>query len=131
MVNLISKDKRSKIMSCIRSRNTKPEIAVRKALWGYGFSYQPKINGSPDFINKKRKIAIFVHGCFWHKCPRCFKEPASNIDYWVPKLQANVRRDRKNKRLLQNQGYKVFEIWEHQINKNLPKALNNVFKTII
>jgi len=126
MADWLPKETRSKIMSSIRSSKTGPELALKKALHGKGFSYQPKINGSPDFVHKRDKIAIFVHGCFWHKCPKCFREPTSNKEYWIPKLEKNTRRDRENKKLLREKGYKVVEIWEHEIKNNLSKVIKKI-----
>ncbi|MFH1637921.1 MAG: very short patch repair endonuclease [Candidatus Woesearchaeota archaeon] len=122
MTDWLDKVTRSKIMSSIRSRDTKPELMLRKALWGCGFSYQPSIAGKPDFIHRKAKIAIFVHGCFWHKCPKCYREPQSNRNYWLPKLKKNVARDKKNRATLEEKGYKVIEIWEHEIKKDIKKV---------
>ncbi len=123
MADNLTKEQRSLCMSKIRSRNTKPELMLRKALWGQGFSYQPKIKGSPDFINKKRKIAVFVHGCFWHKCPKHFKEPKSNKKYWLPKLKRTVARDKENVKLLKKNGWKVVKVWEHEIKNDFEKAV--------
>ncbi len=124
MADRIDKKTRSEIMSKIRSRNTKPEIILKKLLKGEGFVYQPKIKGSPDFANKKKKIAIFVQGCFWHKCPKHYTEPASNKIYWIPKIKRNVERDRENVKILKKLGYKVIIIWEHEIdNKKFPVKL--------
>lgn len=115
MADRISKETRSRIMSRIRYRDTKPELILKKALRGFGFSHHPKIKGSPDFIHRKRKIAVFVHGCFWHKCSKHYIEPTSNKGYWLPKIERNVERDKENKRTLRKEGYKVITIWEHEI----------------
>lgn len=126
MADWLPKETRSKIMSTIHSKNTKPEIAFKKAIRGLGFVYQPKIKGSPDFINRKKRIAIFVHGCFWHKCPRHYKEPKSKRKYWLPKIEKNIQRDRANKELLKRKGYSVIEIWEHQIKNNITKITKKI-----
>ena len=118
MGDVFDKETRSRIMSQIRSNNTKPEILLRKTLRGKGFAYQPRIKGSPDFINRKKKIAIFIHGCFWHKCPKHYVEPASNKEYWLPKIERNVIRDKENEKILRRKGYKVITIWEHEIKSN-------------
>lgn len=115
-------------MSSIKSKKTKPELALKKVLRGLGFAYQPKMEGHPDFANKKIKIAIFVHGCFWHKCPKHYKEPTSKREYWFPKIEKNVLRDKKNKKLLETKGYKVIKIWEHEIKKDIKKALGKIKK---
>jgi len=83
-------------MSRINSKHTHPEIILKKELKLHSFIYQPKnIFGNPDFINKKSKIIVFIDGCFWHKCPRCYKEPKSNREYWLPKLEKNAIRDKE------------------------------------
>jgi len=128
MADWLPKKTRSKIMSAIRSRDTKPELTLKKMIRGHGFAYQSKIKGSPDFIHRKNKIAIFIHGCFWHKCPRCYREPTSNMEYWIPKLEANVKRDRKNRKIMKRKGYKVVEIWEHEIKKNPLKVIERILK---
>jgi DNA mismatch endonuclease, patch repair protein len=124
----LDKKTRSKIMASIKSKGTKPELILKKALRGQGFSYQPKIKGSPDFINRKRKIAIFMHGCFWHRCPKCYREPASRKKYWLPKIENNVIRDRKNTKVLKERGYKVLKIWEHDIPKKIDRIINKIKK---
>ncbi|MBI4448138.1 very short patch repair endonuclease [Candidatus Woesearchaeota archaeon] len=131
MPDKFSKETRSKIMSSIRSKNTKPELMLKPILRKLGFSYQPKIYGSPDFANKKLKIAIFIDGCFWHSCPLHGHKPKSNKKYWAPKLEKTAERDKKNKAALKSVGYKVVSFWEHDINKKLTicikkiKALSN------
>ena len=126
MADWLDKRTRSKIMSSIRSKNTKTELLLKKELRGSGFSYQPKIKGSPDFAHKKDKIAVFVHGCFWHKCPKCYRKPASNKNYWLPKLERNVQRDLENKNILRKQGYKVISFWEHQVLENPGKIVRRI-----
>lgn len=74
----------------------------------------PKIEGNPDILIYPKTV-VFINGCFWHKCPKCYKEPKSNKKYWLPKIEANVKRDRKNQRLLRKKGYEVIVIWEHEI----------------
>lgn len=81
----------------------------------------PKIAGSPDIILKKSKTAVFLHGCFWHKCPRCSSLPKSNKKYWLAKLEKNVQRDKKNIRLLKKEGWTVFVFWGHELKKNSQK----------
>ena len=118
MADKFSSEVRSKIMSRIRSKNTKPEKILMKELSGLRLRYQPNIQGKPDFGLKSKKIAIFIDGCFWHKCKKCFKTPKSNKKYWIPKLDRNVKRAKQLNRNLRKEGYLVIRIWEHQINKN-------------
>ena len=88
----------------------------------------PKLIGKPDILLVESKTAIFLHGCFWHKCPKCYREPKKNMDYWLPKIANNINRDKKNTLNLKKSGYKVIKIWEHNIKNNQWK--NNI-KNII
>jgi len=102
-------------MSQIKSKNTKPEKVLKKILVKIGFKYQPKIFGSPDFADVKNKTAIFIDGCFWHKCQKHYKQPKSNKKYWVPKLEKNIQRDKKVNKEYKKKGWKVIRIWEHEL----------------
>jgi DNA mismatch endonuclease (patch repair protein) len=113
MADNLSKKQRSFCMSRIRSRNTKPELALKKHL--KGFIYQPKAFGNPDFINYPKKKVIFIDGCFWHKCPMHFIEPKSNRKYWLPKIEKNIFRDKEITLAYKNSGWNVKRIWEHSL----------------
>ncbi len=116
-----SKEVRSRNMSHIRSKDTKPEVAVRKFLFSKGFRYRKNVKdlpGCPDIVLPKYKTVIFVNGCFWHKhdCPR-FVWPSSNQEYWHAKIERNVERDKENYRLLESKGWSVIIIWECMLKK--------------
>ena len=112
----LTKEQRSYCMSKIRFKNTNPEILLKKELRFHGFKYQPKnIFGNPDFINHKTKTVVFIDGCFWHKCPKCFKEPKSNKQYWLPKLERNTIRREEIKKTYKISGWEVLRIWEHTL----------------
>ena len=116
-----SKEVRSMNMSRIRSTNSKPEEIVRKYLFSKGFRYRKnvkKLPGCPDIVLPKYKTVIFVNGCFWHKhdCPR-FVWPSSNQDYWIPKIQRNIERDRLNAAELQKKGWHIITFWECELKK--------------
>lgn len=118
-----SKEIRSMNMSHIRSKNSKPEEKVRKGLFAKGFRYRKhvrKLPGCPDIVLPKYRTVIFVNGCFWHMhdCGR-FVWPASNQDYWRPKILRNVERDKANVALLQNMGWKVIIVWECELKKRI------------
>ncbi len=118
-----SKEVRSKNMSHIRSTNSKPEEIVRKYLFSKGFRYRKNVRtlpGCPDIVLPKYKTIIFVNGCFWHKhdCPR-FVWPASNEDYWRPKILRNVERDQKNAEALKNMGWRIITVWECELKKKV------------
>lgn len=110
-------------MSHIRSTNTKPEEKVRKYLFSKGFRYRKNVKtlpGKPDIVLPKYHTVIFVNGCFWHKhdCPR-FVWPSSHEEYWIPKINGNVERDRKNHQLLQKMGWNVLVVWECELKKEI------------
>jgi len=120
MADFVSSEKRSKIMRGVKQSNTKPELLVRRAIHakGYRFRLHKKdLPGKPDIVLPKYKLAIFVNGCFWHQHEGC-KEgriPASNVDYWEPKLRRNVERDREKSAALISLGWQVAVIWECEI----------------
>ena len=110
---------RSAQMSRIRGRDTKPEMRVRHALHAAGFRYRlhaRDLPGKPDIVFRSRRIALFVHGCFWHQHPdincKLSRMPKSKLDFWRPKLEGNRLRDEKNRFELESRGWTVFEIWE-------------------
>ena len=116
----ISAKTRSAIMSRVRSRHTSPELAVRKMLHADGFRYRlhcAALPGKPDLVFSKAKVALFVHGCFWHLHERCAnaRMPKSRIDYWRPKLRGNRRRDRLAQRKLEALGWTVVVVWECEL----------------
>jgi len=116
-----TKEQRHDNMSHIRSVS-KPEVIVRKYLFSQGFRYRKndkRYAGKPDIVLPKYKTAIFVNGCFWHQHPECSKAvlPKSNTDYWLPKLEKNVLRDKTNIAILKQEGWNVIVIWECMLLK--------------
>lgn len=108
---------RSRMMSGIGGRNTKPEIVVRKALFAAGFRFRlhrKDLPGCPDVVLPGRRVAVFVHGCFWHAHPGCryAKTPTSRREFWESKLAANVERDLRAKEALLSAGWRVLVVWE-------------------
>lgn len=117
MTDTISREQRSKVMALVRSKDTKPEMAVRKLVHRLGFRYRlhgQKLPGRPDLVFKKRKKVIFVHGCFWHRHENCkhARLPKSNTEFWIEKLNQNKLRDDKNLGTLTQLGWKSLIIWE-------------------
>ena len=117
MTDHITPKIRSWNMSRIRSKNTKPELAVRTYLYSKGLRYRlhcSKLPGKPDICNKTKKFTIFVNGCFWHQHKGCKRAsiPKSNTEYWIPKLKKNVERFNQNRRKLEKDGWQVFTVWE-------------------
>jgi len=115
---------RSYNMSQIRSKDTKPEMVVRKFLFANGFRYKlhdKKLPGKPDIVLPKYKTVIFVHGCFWHghKGCRYFVVPKTRTEWWSNKISENNKRDELNKRLLKKSGWQVIEIFECRLKNNV------------
>jgi DNA mismatch endonuclease (patch repair protein) len=118
MVDNLTKEQRSFCMSRINSKETIPELILKKEMKHHGFIYQPKNTfGNPDFIHKDKKIVLFIDGCFWHMCPNCFKYPKSNRKYWLPKLRRNDVRAKEVELAYKNEGWDVIRIWEHELKR--------------
>jgi DNA mismatch endonuclease (patch repair protein) len=114
----------SRIMSAIRGKETKPELALRKALRDLGIGgyrlHWKKVPGRPDIAYPRRRVAIFVHGCFWHRCPYCnLPLPKSHTDWWEKKLERNRKRDLEKVRALENEGWTVLVFWEHEVERDV------------
>lgn len=117
MADILSPEERSRNMAAIRSRDTKPEVYLRKLLFARGYRYRiadKNIPGHPDIFLRKYNTAIFVHGCFWHRHPGCkyAYTPKSRIEFWQKKFDDNVRRDAVVAEELQKQGIKQLIVWE-------------------
>jgi len=131
MNDVFSKEKRSEIMSHIRSKDTKPEIAVRKYLFSKGFRYRKndkRYPGTPDIVLPKYKTVIFVHGCFWHGHEGCkySKMPKTNIEYWERKISRNKVRDLENIRLLEDFGFRVIVILECEMKYDFEQRMTEI-----
>lgn len=116
MPDVVDRQTRSRMMSGIRGKDTKPEITVRKGLHARGFRYRlhdKTVAGKPDLILPRYRAAIFVHGCFWHQhgC-HLFKMPSTRREFWMEKLAANRKRDAKVRTALLNSGWRILTIWE-------------------
>ncbi len=127
------KEATSRVMSANKSKNTNPELAFRKALREKGikgYRLHPKnVPGRPDISFTRRKIAIFINGCFWHKCPHCMLPmPKSNFEFWKNKFEKNVERDKMKIKQLKSKGWKIITIWECQIKSTLEKQINKILR---
>jgi len=116
----MTRSERSRRMSLIRSKDTQPELAVRSLIHRMGYRYRPNdsgLPGRPDIVFKSRRKVIFVHGCFWHLHRNCSnsRPPKSKLDYWRPKLEGNVLRDRFVGRELRKLGWERLIIWECEL----------------
>ena len=135
MSDVFSRKKRSWIMARISGSNTKPEIVVRKILYGLGFRYRlnvRKLPGTPDIVLSKHYKVIFVHGCFWHGHKGCkrSKRPTTNVPFWNRKIDQNIKRDKDSLKELRRLGWKPLVIWECRTKKpeSLGKRLIRFFK---
>lgn len=135
MADTKSKEERHKNMAAIRSKNTKPELIVRKYLFSQGFRYRindKSLAGKPDIVLKKYNTVVFVNGCFWHLHKDCkyFVFPKDNADYWKNKILGNVERDKRNYNTLKAAGWKVIIIWECQLKHSKEETLTELVKEI-
>jgi DNA mismatch endonuclease, patch repair protein len=117
MTDIVSPETRSRMMSGIKGRDTQPEIQIRKILSVVGYRYRignKKLPGKPDITLAKYKAVIFVEGCFWHGHEDCalFRIPKSRVEFWKKKIAGNILRDRKNRRLLSKDGWRICTVWE-------------------
>ena len=134
-MDTFTKEQRSKCMSRIKSKDTKPEIVVRKILFEKGLRYRLHVRdfpGKPDIVIRKKKLAFFINGCFWHQHDGCKRSttPKTNKNYWRSKLKRNVEKQIKDIRILKESGWRVFVIWECETNKSgllLKKIEGNLY----
>lgn len=122
MADIVSKEKRSKNMSAIKSKNTKPEVYFRKIIFKRGYRYRNNVSyifGHPDIFLAKYRTAIFIHGCFWHRHLQCkfAYTPKSNTAFWNEKFDRNIKRDLEVKATLQSFGIKCLIVWECTIKQ--------------
>lgn len=136
----LTKEQRHRCMSAIRGKNTKPEMVVRKFLFGRGFRYRlnhPRLPGHPDIVLRKYRTVIFVNGCFWHGHDNCkyYRLPKTNVDFWRKKVERNKKRDVEEQRQLATMGWHCITIWECQLKpkvraqtlESLAFTLNHIF----
>ena len=128
----MSEEQRHRCMASIRGRDTKPELIVRRYLFGRGFRYRlnhPRLPGHPDIVLRKYRTVIFVNGCFWHghKGCRYFTVPKSNTDFWSAKISRNAERDRSVQQQLAAMGWHCVTVWECQL---MPKLRNDTLRAL-
>lgn len=121
MPDVFTRAKRSLVMSRIRSRgNASTELSLASALRRAGIGGWRRhvaLAGKPDFVFSPARVCVFVHGCFWHGCPTCYRAPTSNSEYWRDKVRSNRRRDMRVARKLRADGYTVVSVWECQLGR--------------
>lgn len=128
MADIVDPETRSRMMSRIRSRNTRPEVGLRRALHARGLRYRlhdPRLPGRPDIVFPRFRAACFVHGCFWHRHPGCryATTPATRRDFWAAKFSANVERDARNRLELLAVRWRVAVVWECTLRRDGYEAI--------
>jgi DNA mismatch endonuclease (patch repair protein) len=121
MADVLTPEQRSFNMSRIRGRgNASTELAMVRALRAAkitGWRRHAELPGHPDFVFPRTRLAVFVHGCFWHGCPACYRKPGTNKRYWSGKVATNRRRDARVARQLRAEGWSVMTVWEHSVQQ--------------
>lgn len=132
MADVLTKEQRSRCMSAIRGKDTKPEILLRKTLWHKGYRYRLKnrLPGRPDIIFPTERVAVFVDGCFWHGCPEHYQKPDTNARFWREKIRKNTQRDKEVNALLNSKGWKVLRFWEHEVRNNPEACARRVIRAL-
>jgi DNA mismatch endonuclease, patch repair protein len=135
MTDVFTREKRSQVMSAIRGRGNKDtELSLMTLLRRYhirGWRRHLLIPGSPDFVFRREKVAIFVDGCFWHMCPRHFSMPKNNRTFWKKKLEGNAIRDKAVNLELRKKGWKVIRVWEHQLRTGPSESARRILNALI
>lgn len=133
MADIVNKETRSRMMSGIRGKDTRPELLLRRALHARGFRFRlhaKTVTGRPDLVLPKHRVAVFVHGCFWHRHEGCrfASTPATRPEFWAAKFAANIRRDQKVLATLSDEGWRVAIVWECPLKKqaNLHSAIEQL-----
>ena len=124
---------RSQQMARIRGKNTGPEKRFRSALWSAGLRYRVHADtpvGKPDVVFPGKKLAIFIDGCFWHGCPRHYVRPGSRVDFWAEKLRTTIVRDRRQTLALEDLGWSVLRVWEHEVFEELDAVVREVRRVL-
>jgi DNA mismatch endonuclease, patch repair protein len=131
-MDTLTKKERSARMARVRGKDTGPELAVRSLASRAGLRYKlhrKDLPGTPDLSFGPLQRAVFVHGCFWHRHRGCGRLPKSKLDFWLPKLEANAKRDTRNRRHLTKMGWRSMVIWECQLRE--PKKVGNRLKSFL
>ena len=132
--DVLTKNQRSYNMSRIRNKNTTPELLLRKRAWHYGlrnYRIHGRLPGKPDMVFIREHIAVFVDGCFWHKCPICFVEPETRRDFWIKKIERNVQRDGEVNKVLARMGWKVLRFWEHEVRSSPDRCVATLAEELL
>lgn len=134
MTDTRSPEKRRQIMSAVRSRNTGPELALRRALWAAGIRgwrcHSRKLPGTPDIAWRRVRVAVFVDGAFWHGHPSRHR-PGRSGEYWDAKIEANIARDRCVDAQLAERGWTVIRVWDFEIQRNVDEVIDEIRRALV
>ena len=132
MADIWSSTKRSEVMARIRKRDSGPELALRKHFSLAKIPYQiyADLPGTPDMIVEGSRLAVFVHGCFWHGCPRHYRAPRTNVEYWSEKLRRNKTRDAAIARRIRAMGWHCSIVWECELTRNPRRAIARLLRRL-
>jgi len=132
VADVLTKKQRSYCMSRIRGRDTRPELALRRAAWAAGLRYRVKngLKGRPDIVFASARLAVFVDGCFWHGCPLHSVKPKTRAVFWAGKIDRNRVRDVEVKAELKREGWAVLRFWEHEIKGQLPRVVSRIRRSV-
>jgi DNA mismatch endonuclease (patch repair protein) len=133
-MDIWSRTKRSEVMSLIRGKGNKGTehalMALLRSNKITGWRRHLPLPGKPDFAFPKQKVAIFVDGCFWHGCPKCYTRPKTNRKFWDKKREDNIARDKRVTRQLRRQGWSIIRIWQHSLKKSPQACLKRIQRMI-
>jgi len=133
MTDIMTHEQRSRCMSRIKSKNTSPELKLRRGLWREGirgYRVNNKLPGKPDLVFSRQRLAIFMDGCFWHGCPLHSTMPKTNEAFWRDKIEKNMKRDVRATEELEGLGWEVLRFWEHEVKVDLEKCVAEVEKRL-
>jgi DNA mismatch endonuclease (patch repair protein) len=130
-MDVLTPEQRSRNMAAIRARgNRTTEQALRYRLVRAGIGgwtlHSARLPGRPDFVFRRRRLVIFVDGCYWHGCPKCYRPPETNTGYWSEKFKRNKSRDRRVTAALRRSGWRVLRVWEHEVEKSPDKVVEKI-----
>lgn len=133
MADVLTPAQRKYNMSQIKGKDTAPEIVIRRLLYsngirGYRIHYP--LPGKPDIVFIRKRLIVFIDGCFWHKCPECFTIPQTRTEFWLDKLNKNVERDRKVNKKLTDDGWNVLRFWEHEVRENPEEIVRKILSEL-
>jgi DNA mismatch endonuclease (patch repair protein) len=133
MSDVLTAEQRRYNMSRIKGQDTIPELKLGKKLFEMGvrgYRLNCKLPGKPDLVFARKRLAVFIDGCFWHKCPVHFVQPETRTEFWINKIDSNVARDAKVNARLEETGWRVLRFWEHEIREDPQKAATKIAKCL-